>query len=195
MKGSRLATEMNPNLPPLPAAEAQAFVINLGKVMHHYAAIERLVNALIEHLVGDAMFTAVFVRQGISKRLELLDSLVARHQQELTKLGCETVDLFAQAKMAFQYRNKVAHNPYMVTQIKGQDGAHFVGGIHVVRHHDSGRKEDLIDLAQLERLVRESSVLLQRFAAILNQCQAARERRSDGVPNPIGELAAFGSHP
>jgi hypothetical protein len=63
---------------PLPDSEASKFVIALGKAMHHYAATEYLLNALISELVGDTIFTASFVAQSASKRIDTLSYRVGK---------------------------------------------------------------------------------------------------------------------
>ena len=54
--------------------EASNFVIALGKAMHHYAAMEFVLNALISELVGDTVFTASFIALNAAKRIDYLPS-------------------------------------------------------------------------------------------------------------------------
>ncbi|CAH1386122.1 hypothetical protein [Candidatus Nitrotoga sp. M5] len=158
--------------------EASNFVIALGKAMHHYAAMEFVLNALISELVGDTVFTASFIALNAAKRIDLLTKLVERIEPALNRQGWKSVNLFVQLKAAFQNRNKIAHNPYLATQKVAPDGSHIhTGFIRVVRYNDVGSKEELIDLASLGRMTVESSELLQRCKELLSHCQRFRSQR------------------
>lgn len=160
-------------------SEASNFVIALGKAMHHYAAMEYLLNALISELVGDSILAASFIGQSASKRIDLLAKLVERMEPDLKRQGWKPDNLFAQTKVAFQNRNKIAHNPYLATQKVAPDGSHIqASGIHVVRYSDAGSKEEWIDLAGIGRMIVESFALLQRCADLLTHCQAFRAQRT-----------------
>ena len=160
-------------------SESSNFVVALGKAMHHYAAMEFLLNALISELVGDSLFSASFIAQSASKRVDLLAKLVERMESDLEHKGWKSENLFARAKVALQKRNKVAHNPFLATLKAGPQGSQVhTSGIHVVRYCDAGSKEEWIDLAELGKMIGESSALLQRFAELLTYCQAIRAQRT-----------------
>lgn len=159
--------------------EASNFVVALGKAMHHYAAVELLLNTLISDLVGDSVFTASFITQSAFKRINLVAKLVERMEPDLKQRAWESGSLFTQTQAAFHNRNKIAHNPYMATQKIAPDGSHIqASGILVVRYSDAGSKQEWVNLASLKQMIGESSALLQRYAELLTHCQVLRAQKT-----------------
>lgn len=161
---------MSPDQPQVPPEEVQAFAFSVGKAIQNYGTIEYLVNELVAFLVGDALLATTIVQLRISKRLDFLSALVERRKESLAKQGWTADDLFERTKAAFQERNKIAHNPYVIQESKHDK--QIIVGIHVVRYHKVGTKEEWVDQAQLEGLVLASRDLLVRFNQLLGCCKA-----------------------
>jgi hypothetical protein len=161
---------MSSDQPHVPPEEVQAFAFSVGKAIQNYGTIEYLVNELVAILVSDTLLATTIVKLGISKRLDLLSTLVERRMDMLAKQGWVADDLFEQTKVAFQERNKIAHNPYVIQESKKDK--QVTVGIHVVRYHKVGTKEEWIDKAQLEGFTLASRELVVRFNQLLGCCKA-----------------------
>ena len=149
----------------------QAFVFCVGKAIQNYGTIKYLVNELLVLLTADALIASHLIKQGISKRLEILESLVSRRQDDLSKQGIIISDLFTSARAAFQGRNKIAHNPFVVRAKNVEGKTEVTVGIHVVRYHEAGHKEEWINREKLEGLTTKSSEIAERFNKLLKFCK------------------------
>jgi hypothetical protein len=161
---------MSLDQPHVSPEEVQTFAFSVGKAIQNYGTIEYLVNHLVAFLVADALLVTTIVQLGISKRLDLLSTLVERRKDLLAKQGWTADDLFERTKAAFRERNKIAHNPYVVQESKHDK--QITVGIQVVRYHKVGTKDEWIDQAQLDTLVSGSRELLVRFNQLLECCKA-----------------------
>src|SRR5262249_40103434 len=143
--------------PNVPDEEVQGFACAIGKAIHHYGVIEHLVNDLLSLLVKDNLLAGSLLQLGISKRLELLEALIARKEHSLRDCGWSASDLFELSKAAFRERNKIAHNPFYV-RVDRETGE-VAMGILVVRHHEEGVNEEWINRSRLDQLTAESKNL------------------------------------
>jgi len=162
---------MAPGPPNVPDEEVQGFACAIGKAIHHYGVIEHLVNDLLSLLVKDSLLAGNLLQLGIAKRLELLESLIARKEQSLRDNGWRASDLFTLSKTAFRERNKIAHNPFYI-RVDRETGE-VAMGILVVRHHEEGLNEEWINRSRLDQLTAESKDLFNRFGQLHHLCQTA----------------------
>jgi hypothetical protein len=154
-----------PGAPNVPEEEVRDFAFSIGKAIHHYGAIEFLINELVALLVKDNLLAGNLVQLGIVKRLELLESLIARKEQQLRDHGWQAGDLFNLSKAAFRERNKIAHNPFVVRVDRETSEVEL--GILVVRYHEEGVKEEWINRSRMDQLTAASNDLLSRFNCLL----------------------------
>lgn len=163
---------MPPQQPNVPPDEVQAFAFSVGKAVQNYGTIEYLINELIAHLIADSLLTTTLIQLGVSKRIDFLASLVDRRRDLLARQGWTAGDLFELTKSAFQERNKIAHNPYVIKESKADGQAQITLGIHVVRYHKAGTKEEWLEKGQLDALTLASRDLIVRFNQLLGFCKA-----------------------
>lgn len=153
--------------PSIADSEVQGFAFCVGKTIQNYGTVEYLVNELIAVFTADSLVASHLIKQGISKRLDAVEALVNRRKDELAKHGFVDGTLFASARSAFQDRNKIAHNPFVIRE-KNVDGiSSFTAGIHVLRYHEAGQKEEWIERARLEELTVVSRDIVERFNFLL----------------------------
>lgn len=159
------------DMPNIPDAGVQSFPFCVGKVLQNFGTVEYLVNELIAVLVADSAIASHLVKQSISKRLDVLESLTSRRSADLNKSGFALDGLFASARLAFRDRNKVAHNPFVIRVTRTNEGPKQTAGIHVIRYHEEGQKEEWIEKAHLEAMTVASRDLAERFNTLLGLCK------------------------
>lgn len=152
--------------------EVQNFAFCVGKAIQNYGSIEYLVNESLAVLTADNLLASHLIKQGISKRIEILESLVNRRKNDLALHGFAAGTLFSSARLAFQDRNKIAHNPFVIREKKHGGKTIITAGIHVVRYHEEGQKEEWIEREGLEKLTAASRDILERFNMLLGCCKA-----------------------
>jgi hypothetical protein len=163
---------MHAQRPTVADDEVQGFAFCVGKTIQNYGTIEYLVNELIAVLTADSLVASHLIKQGISKRIDVLESLVNRRKDDLAKLGFVTGTLFASARSAFQDRNKIAHNPFVIREKNVEGKSKVTAGIHVVRYREAGQKEEWIERARLEELTVASRDIVGQFNVLLGCCKA-----------------------
>ena len=138
--------------------EAKTFSLKVGNLIHNYGAIEYLINDLLALLIKDPLISSHMVKLPVSKRIEILGSLVKRDALELERNRIVIADLFSAAKTAFRNRNKIAHNPFVV---QTKPNGSRTSGIHVIRYLEDGSTEEWLDLPKLEEFRLASHSLLE----------------------------------
>jgi hypothetical protein len=151
--------------------EVRSFAFAVGKAVQNYGTLEYLINEVIAKLVKDPLVASTFTQLGVAKRIDILQSLVARRESHLQSQGWRSGELFHNLKAAFRQRNKIAHNPYVVSEDR-QSGKVTVG-IHVIRYHEKGTTEEWVTPSRLEQLTLESNELLTPLNRLLGLCYVA----------------------
>jgi hypothetical protein len=158
-------------MPNVPEEEVEGFACAMGRAIHHYGIIEHSINELLSVLIDDKSSIRSLLQLGVAKRLELLESLIAKKEALLRTRGWQIGDLISVTKAAFRERNKIAHNPFYVRVDRETGEADM--GILVVRYHQDPDDEEWVNRSKLDKLVAESRVIFNRFGQLRELCQAA----------------------
>lgn len=167
-----MAQSVNQTAPKISDDVAQTFAFAVGKTIQNYGSIEYLINDLIALIVKDSLISSHMVKMPVSKRIDILESLVKRDALSLEKDGFAITDLFGATKTAFINRNKVTHNPFVIGIQTIDGGARQLSGIHVIRYLENGNTEEWIDLRKIESFTLASRDLLIRFNRLLGYYRA-----------------------
>jgi hypothetical protein len=149
--------------------EFQRFVRDIGQAIQNFGAIEFLINHFFGSLVKDRVLRRNLFEQPISKRLNVLEKLLLVNISQGDVPTDEIKRIFADARLVFRDRNKIAHNPFVVMQTPLISGPKFQAGIRVTRHHDHGTEDEWIDLTTLQECIRRAHSVHERLGALFDK--------------------------
>ncbi len=94
------------NAPQVPQNITESFALQVGKVMQNYGTIEYIVNEILTAHINDDILRFHLLKEGISKRLDLVDGFLKRDIDKISKIGIKYEGLIKSIKDSFNNRKR-----------------------------------------------------------------------------------------
>ncbi|WP_269526833.1 hypothetical protein [Coraliomargarita parva] len=132
----------------------------IGGFIHQCGAIELLINAAIKNYCPEEILVTEVVKLPLFKRLNILK----RALKERTEIEHPKIDLlFKDLDELRLERNKVAHNPILLSSLGETEG----GEIHVVRFKSDCSNDERINKERMHELACASGAALRRLSELI----------------------------